>query len=347
MPNRDRRAQRKRKKRAERIRQDKHVAKSSPASSGPDPMLPLQGMPIDVHHVPGGASIVAERARRTFDFFQRDLPAKNRQELKKLIGTHMIGDAWLEDHHRMLATSVLEQAQELAFTALQEEDPGAAVKWANQALTLDPLCCDAQVILATHGTIDHDTRIDIFTRIIDTEFERLGGETFLAENSDHFWGIPHTRPLMRAQFARALALKAGGEFGVAAEDFNELISLSPRDIQGARFHYLACVMAGELFDELKIDIIDFRDDHNAAWLWARVLERLLLNDFDGAHLALTNARRANSLVAAVLRRPKSKRPPCPPRYERGEATEAVYIVDVFACAWDSHPEASAWLREHA
>ena len=68
---------------------------------------------------------------------------------------------------------------------------------------------------------------------------------------------------------------------------------------------------------------------------------------DGADQTLDKARRANFMVPTVLFMLPAKRHACPPTYETGEATEAVYIADVYGCAWDAHPEALAWLRENA
>jgi hypothetical protein len=106
-------------------------------------------------------------------------------------------------------------------------------------------------------------------------------------------------------------------------------------------------MAGDLLEELLTAIGDDNEELDAPWLWAKVLERLLAHDPDGADHVLKQARRANFMVVVLLLIPPEERHQSPPRYETGEASEAVYIADVYGCAWDKHPEALAWLQEHA
>ncbi len=346
MANRDRRAERKAKRRQERIRQEKHRARQgwSPAASGAASSSPR--MVVNVHHVPGGDMVMMERTHRTMDFLLADRQAESMAEIQQLLNTHLIGNAWEENHRRMLLSSVVERAQDLAFLAIEETDPQKAVKLAKEALALDPGCCDAHVIIATRGVTDVSERLAILEGALAHEYDRLGGATYFQENTGHFWGITKTRPYMRARYAYALAFQALGRYAEAAAECRALLELCTDDRQAVRYQYLACLLAGDLLDEAETAIIDHRDDRDAPWLWARVLERLLANDANGASQALTKARRANVLVPAVLFMPADQRHRCPPRYETGDATEAVYIADVYGCAWDRHPGALAWLREN-
>lgn len=350
MANRDRRAQRKAKKRQERIRQNKHQTRFGSVGYGhfgSEEPVQMPRMVINVHHAPGGDMVMMERTHRTMDFLLAGREPKNMEDVQQILNTHLVGDAWKENHGRMLLSSDLERAQDLAFDAIEEEKPRKAIKLAKEALALDPACCDAHVIIATRGTKDANERLAILEGAIANERERLGGATFFEENRGHFWGVSKTRPYMRAHYAYALAFKALGQYPEAAAECRILLDLCTDDRQAVRYQYLACLMAGGLLDELKTAIIDHRENQDAAWLWARVLERLLAGDPNGADQTLDKARRANFMVPTVLFMLPAKRHACPPTYETGEATEAVYIADVYGCAWDAHPEALAWLREHA
>jgi tetratricopeptide (TPR) repeat protein len=352
MANRDRRAQRKAKKRQERIRQNKHQAKfgfgfGGYGSDQHDEPMPMPRMAVNVHHVPGGDMVMMERTHRTMNFLLEGRDLKSMDEMQDILNTHLVGDAWKENHGRMLLSSDLERAQDLAFDAIEEEKPRKAIKLAKEALALDPACCDAHVIIATRDTKDANERLAILEGAIANERERLGGDAFFTENRGHFWGISTTRPYMRAHYAYALAFKVLGQYAEAAAACRILLELCTDDRQAVRYQYLACLMAGDLLEDLKMAIDDHREAQDAAWLWGRVLERLLADDTNGAKQALTKARRANFMVPVILFMPPAKRHACPPTYETGEASEAVYIADVYGCAWDAHPEALAWLKEHA
>jgi tetratricopeptide (TPR) repeat protein len=355
----DRRAQRKAKKRQERIRQQKHLTRYGyglPSMSDFPPSFfdepadepaPIPRMSINVHHVRGGDMIMMERAHRTMDFLLAGREIENMDEIQEILNTHLIGEAYKENHRRMLLSSELERAQDLAFTAIEDSDSLKAVNLAKDALALDPECCDAHLTLATRGTTDKSEQLAILEKALANERKRLGGDTFFAENSGHFWEISSTRPYMRARYAYALTFKALGQYAQAAAECRALIELCEEDRQAVRHQYLACLMAGDLLEELLTAIGDDNEELDAPWLWAKVLERLLAHDPDGADHVLKQARRANFMVVVLLLIPPEERHQSPPRYETGEASEAVYIADVYGCAWDKHPEALAWLQEHA
>lgn len=351
----DRRAQRKAKKRQERIRQKKHLTRYGygfPSMSDFPPSFfekpaPIPRMSINVHHVRGGDMIMMERTHRTMDFLLAEHETKNMEEVQKILNTQLIGEAYQENHRRMLLSSELERAQDLAYTAIEESDTQKAVHWAQEALALDPECCDAHLTIATRGTTDTNERLVILEKALANERKRLGGDTFFAENTGNFWGISSTRPYMRARYAYALTFKALGQYAQAAAECRALIELCEKDRQAVRYQYFACLMAGDLLEESQKFIDEYNEELEAPWLWAKVLERLLAHDPDGADQVLKQARRANFMAAVMLLIPPEERRPCPPQYDIGEDSEAVYIADVYGCAWDKHPEALAWLQEHA
>ncbi len=360
MTNRDRRAQRKAKRRRERIRQDQHQTRFGFTGSGFDfggsgmgvtgfgdaMPAPMPQMAINVHHVPGGDMVDMERTHRTLNFLMAERPPEGMDDLEQRINAQLTGHAWEENHRRMLLGSAAERAQDLAFAALEQADPIAAVRQAREALAIDGDCCDAHAIVATRGTSDANERLAMLEGAIARERNRLGGDAFFAEHAGHFWGMTDTRPYMRTRYAYALALKDLGRFAEAAGECGALLELCEADRLAVRYQYLACLMAGGLLEELPTAIATHREAHDAPWLWGRVLERLLAGDDDGAVQAIAEARRTNVMVASLLLSPPSERPPCPPRYEIGAATEAAYIADVYGRAWDLHPDALAWLREH-
>lgn len=72
---------------------------------------------------------------------------------------------------------------------------------ANKALSLDPDCADALVLLAEQAMHANEA-MDLYERAMRAG-ERKLGEEFFEENRGHFWGIFETRGYMRARFGYA------------------------------------------------------------------------------------------------------------------------------------------------
>jgi tetratricopeptide (TPR) repeat protein len=192
-----------------------------------------------------------------------------------------------------------DEAQELAFAAMEAETEAQARKLAKQALAKDPDCVDALVILADLDTRTLKETVAALQNAVAAG-ERSLGEKFFKENKGHFWLILETRPYMRALEHLATVLRARGSNLEAIKNYEKMIGLNPGDNQGVRDPLLGLYLAtGKLEGARKLHD-DYGDDSMANFAWGRVLERFLSGDKPGAVAALKKARKANPFVELYL-----------------------------------------------
>ena len=135
------------------------------------------------------------------------------------------------------------QAQQLAYDALEAEDPVVALRLAREAQQLDPHCIDAQRLILALLPMGEDQRLRLMRQVIVNAEKNLG-EDFFSENMGHFWGVIETRPFMRALHHLAELLVEQGKFSDAAVSvYERLIELNPNDNQGLRFALLGLYLA--------------------------------------------------------------------------------------------------------
>jgi tetratricopeptide (TPR) repeat protein len=234
-----------------------------------------------------------------------------------------------------------DEAQQIAFEAMDAATEAHARKLAKRALKIDPDCVDALVVMTdldAHSTRD---RIEGLQRAVAAG-ERSLGENFIRENKGHFWMLIETRPWMRALELLGASLALAGLRADALRVYEKMLELNPGDNQGVRDPLLSLYLtAGDLAGAGKL--LQAYDDVSANFAWGRVLERFLAGDLKGAERALKSALKANRHVALYL----TGRMPLPDRmpemYEMGSEEEAALCVVGLSAAWDAHKEAVFWL----
>ena len=237
-----------------------------------------------------------------------------------------------------------EQAQDLAFDAMEAETATRARKLANRALALDPDCVDALVLLTDLDATSPKAAIAGLQKAVAAG-ERALGASFFAENKGHFWGLLETRPYMRARVDLANMLRAVGLEQDAISHYDALLELNPNDNQGLRYVLLGSYLAtGRLEDAQKL-LNDYEGDDMASFAWGRVLERFLAGDVPGAERALKSARQGNGFVELYLTAQRELPTSMPDSYSLGSDEEAVICLDCLGAAWANHPEAAIWLVE--
>lgn len=212
------------------------------------------------------------------------------------------------------------------------------------ALKLDPDCADALMMLADICAQSPEQHIDLLRNAVAAGERSLGGPEFIRQHKGHFWSLLETRPYMRARAELAAALMQAGDFAGAMREYEACLVLNPGDHQGLR--YMAVGLALELGDFAKLEkLLTEYDEESAAWLWARVAQRFLSGDVDGATRALREAEKLNPHVRQYL----SGRKPHPKRqiefYSHGDESEAIMCLDCIGRGWKAHPTLVAWLRD--
>jgi tetratricopeptide (TPR) repeat protein len=236
----------------------------------------------------------------------------------------------------------IERAQDLAFDAMDADDAQEARRLAEGALELDPECVDALVLVSLFAPSPNAQAAQLRKAVKAAE-RRLGKE-FFEENKGHFWGLPETRPYMRARQRLARVLVMQKRPHEATGHYEALLELCPNDNLGVRFdlvgHYL-------LSDEMEaaLEVVErYREDCTAFMKWAAVLVYFALRRFEEAERALRAARRANRHVERYFVDERAPMPDMPAFYGIGDKNEAAYCAFHQVIAWRLRPLAQYWLR---
>ena len=250
MGNKDRK-QRKKKERQERLRKEKHLRHYG----GETPDEYFEGGPEDLDlELPSPTA--TERMMRN----------RAPSALGKLGGLLFGG---------RLRTPERDQAQELAYDAMDEPDPKRASDLARRALALDPECADALYVLALHAAPARQEQLQLLGRAVTAAERSLGGPRYFEENRGRFWGLLETRPYMRARAALADILRGEGRLDEAIGHYAALLDLNPNDNQGLRDVLLGCYFLAWDLEGVRRLLGQYAEDGSAVFAYARVLQRFL------------------------------------------------------------------------
>ena len=235
-----------------------------------------------------------------------------------------------------------EEAKQIAFDAMEAETEAQARKLAKRALRLDPDCVDALVVMTNLQARNPHEMIAGLQGAVAAG-ERSLGDKFIRQNKGHFWLLLDTRPYMRALQALAEAFRGAGINLDAIQGFEKMLELNPNDNQGVRDPLLGLYLeTGDLKGAGRL-LKKYKEDVSANFEWARVLERFLAGDLDGAGRALTAARKANRHLELFLTQKESLPKELPEMYSPGSEEEAVLVLSYLSGALSKQKEACFWL----
>ena len=115
-----------------------------------------------------------------------------------------------------------EEAQDIAYAAMEASDPFEALDLSRKALDLDPDCVDA-FLLMTKLTCRSLSEQIIEVKKITTRAEQKLGQKYFEKNKGHFWGLIETRPYMRARSFLVAALREMGKTDEAVRHAEEML----------------------------------------------------------------------------------------------------------------------------
>jgi tetratricopeptide (TPR) repeat protein len=237
-----------------------------------------------------------------------------------------------------------DEAQQLAFDAMEAESEAQARKLAKRALAKDPDCVDALVVMAGIESDSPRKMIEGLQNAVAAG-ERSLGAKFIHENTGHFWGLIETRPYMRALAQLAGLLRAEGFKLDAIKHYEKILALNPNDNQGVRDPLIGLYLAADNLEATGRLLKDYKEDASANFAWARVLERFLAADLPGAGAALKIARKANRFLELYLSGQRGIPKHLPEMYSPGSDEEAILCLEHMSLAWCNHKEAVFWLME--
>ncbi len=238
--------------------------------------------------------------------------------------------------------SPAEQAQELAYRAMEEPSSAKARKLAEKALKLDPACIDALVIRAQTRRLGRSEFIAEIRAAVQAGERSLGEKEFI-EGRGHFWGILETRPYMRARRELAIALLGAGQLREAADEFAAMLELNPNDNQGVRDYLLGVYLALSDLDGAASLYRQYYEDNSAVFAWGRVFLLMLSGRRADARKALEEAFQNNPWTAAFLF--GERVPNDPDSWGMGDEDEGDHAAVALLPACAEHPDIVVWIAK--
>ncbi|MBM3748585.1 MAG: tetratricopeptide repeat protein [Acidobacteria bacterium] len=320
--------------RRDRIRREKHSQRpgtSAPPDLGPDPVI---------QH-----PFASERAMREIHALMEGQKFESVEEINARLQELTAGgrlsemaQAWKQDDPKW-------RAQELAYDALEADSLIEALQLANQALSLDPDCTDAQRLMVSLLPAPLDNRIHLIREVVE-KAERNLGESFFEQHMGHFWGTISTRPYMRAKQHLGELLAEAGHLEEAAAIFERMLELNTNDNQGIRYPLLGLYLASTQLEPARRLMSRYPGEEKfmGSFAWARVLERWLSGE--SAEAALARARKVNPFAEPYISGAREFPREAPAYFRPGEESEARVCARELAPAWQRHPAFRQWLRAH-
>lgn len=235
-----------------------------------------------------------------------------------------------------------EQAQELAFQAMEEPDDRKALSLARRALKLDPESVDARSVEIQITMDDPQERVRAYKSLLERARKDMGKQ-FFEENKGQFWGVVNTRPFMRALEYLADLLVSQERFEEAIAVYEEMIELNPEDNQGARDSLLGLYLGeGDVLRARSL-LNRYHEDDLAVFSWGSAIERFLSGDLPEARDALKKAVRANAFVLAIMAGIEEMPEDYDGGFSPGDINEAWYCLMELGPVWEKQPDVLTWI----
>lgn len=244
---------------------------------------------------------------------------------------------------KIAPTSKKGQAQQLIYEAMDTHG-SQRYKLAENALSLDPDCVDAYVILAEAAS-DSEEAMLLAKKGMEIGKKELG-KAFFKENKGYFWGALETRPYMRAKAIYADTVYELGYEMVAINEYEELLELNPNDNQGIRYVLFPVYLEiGDFFKAEKL--LKQYEEENAHSLYNKLLLELVRNGFsEKAVSLLKSAKKANQHVIRYLTGKKQVPMYLPDHYSWGDENEAIIYADNHLHLWRKIEGLQKWINKH-
>ncbi len=234
-----------------------------------------------------------------------------------------------------------ERAQDLAYQAMDEDDPEEARRLAAQALEIDPFCMDALYIEALEDGEPTEALAERLRGALK-KWEDHKGPEYFETHRGHFWGLIETRPYMRALgnlMDLLRSLRANDEAIAVCE---RCLELNESDNMEMRHALLGMYLQTGNMAGARQLFTKFDDESSAVFAWGKVLYHYLILDRAKARDALLAAMDTNPYFLPVFLDPDRILEKMD-GYSPGEESEAVYCAEQLGFAWLAHKQALMWV----
>lgn len=285
---------------------------------------------------------LSERMNRAIGRIMEKQDFKNMDEANRFLKKHVMGKK-LDNLLEEMEYDPVEEAQELAFKAMETDNPGEVFVSTLEALVFDPDCIDA-LMLASKLTASSDWDLIEKIKLVITRAEKKMGKKFINEHRGQFWGVVETRPFMRALDFLAEMFHETGQIDNAIREYEKILGLNPHDNQGIRYQLIGLYLEEKNLSKVRKLLKEYKYEPSAAFLWGHVLERFLSGDLDEAERVLHKAEKRNPNVLGYLTGIKRIPDESPSFYSPGEESEAIVCFEEIGQAWLKDPAAIEWLK---
>lgn len=217
-----------------------------------------------------------------------------------------------------------------------------AVLLARQALEVWPDCAEAYLLLADR-TFDPEDALGLYAQAMAAAERAMSPDAFQEVGS--FWEYGEGMPYIVARLGYAATLLKLDRLGEAAEHFQEMLRLNPRDEQRIREILVHILIVLDLDEEAQALLDRYGEDQSALMGFPRALLRFRREgDSTEARRCLKHAMRANRFIPGLLLR-TSQMPSPSNFYTPGTKEEAAAYPPLSRGTWEKTPGALDWLRE--
>ncbi len=252
------------------------------------------------------------------------------------------GDEWedeLEDEEM--------DSLDLVYEAWESDDEEEKIALAKEAISLDPNCSDAYLLLTKYFAKTNAEKIMYCQQALDAG-EKSIGKKFIKENKGHLWMCHEARGYMRAKHALAAILADEQRFDEATAHYDELLLLNKNDNQGVRYEYMGLLLQTNKLDRAEKLLAEYEEEGSSQWAFNRALFAYKKSGDDAKNLAtiklLKAAHKENKHVIKYLTNPSTVPDELPDSYSFGDKSEAIIYLLETKKAWMSTSGAIEWAK---
>ncbi|MFG6116081.1 tetratricopeptide repeat protein [Halobacillus sp. MO56] len=240
-------------------------------------------------------------------------------------------------HEPFIPANDQEQAQILAYDAMQTEDVDLKEKLVNEALAYDEYNIDALVLQAQME--EDDLKIETgLLKALNSGLRSLRAVWEDVDEDGSVWGDIEARPTLRAQEALADFYRGKGEVDKAINEYEYLLNYNPNDNQGIRFKLMTLYLEQRQVKKARELLENYPEDHTVDLYYATVLIEILEGSSyeeikDTLDRAFENNMYVMSFITGKIELPEE----IPDQYTPGSLEEAIVYYHRNKNLWDSIP----------
>jgi hypothetical protein len=238
-----------------------------------------------------------------------------------------------------------DEAQDIVWDAWNAPNSKSRMALVRKALTVDPECTDAWVILGQEEE-EPQKKQEYYQKAVES-FKKQHTDRYFKENKGMFWGLLETRPFMCALQGLSVCQWDDHDEDNAIMTLFYMLELNPDDNQGMRFILVPWLVIKGRYAEAR-SLIEKYDGFPAGLSYTKLLLDIIEGkDKETIQKNYSAALGYNRHIAKYILGKKKLRPLNTDRISFGGDDEALScMLDEYGKeAWSKFPDAAEVLRE--